>query len=80
MITLSCLRGAAGFRAAAPPASPAQAQGASAVAVAARARLMRDASKASEVDVVAGEFQARAEAPPGVRMLGGRLFQEKDGV
>ena len=26
------------------------------------------------------QMQARAEAAPGVRMLGGRLFQEKDGV
>ena len=42
--------------------------------------MMRDASKASEVDAVAGVLQARAEAESGVRMVGGRLFQEKDGV
>ena len=74
------LREAVGFRAAAPPADPARAQGASAVAAATRARMMRDASKASEVDAVAGVLQARAEAESGVRMVGGRLFQEKDGV
>ena len=74
------LRSAAGFRASAPPAGPARAQGAGAVAAAARARVMRDVSKASEVDAVAGALQARAEAAPGVRMVGGRLFQEKDGV
>ena len=74
------LREAAGFRAAAPPAGPARAQGAGAVAAALRARMMRDVSKASEVDAVAGVLQARAEAEPGVRGVGGRLFQEKDGV
>ena len=74
------LREARGFRASAPPAGPARAQGAGAVAAATRARMMRDVSKASEVDAVAGALQARAEAAPGVRMLGGRLFQEKDGV
>ena len=68
------------FRADAPPAAPAQARGAGAVAAAARARLMRDASKASEVNAVADVLQERAEATPGVRMVGGRLFQEKDGV
>ena len=74
------LREALGFGASAPPTGPARAQGAGAVRAAARARVMRDVSKASEVDAVAGALQARAEAAPGVRMVGGRLFQEKDGV
>jgi Ca-activated chloride channel family protein len=74
------LREARGFGASAPLTGPARSQGAGAVRAAARARVMRDVSRASEVDAVAGALQARGEAAPGVRMVGGRLFQEKDGV
>ncbi len=61
-------------------APPASAQGAGAVGAANRAHLMREASKASELNAVTDAMEAKAEAAPGVRMVGGRLFQEKGGV
>jgi Ca-activated chloride channel family protein len=68
------------FRGTPPPAAPAEAQGAGAVASAARARLMRDASTSGDLAKVEGALEERAEEAAGVRMASGRLFQERDGV
>ena len=45
-----------------------------------RARRLRQASRAGDVDVVARELEARATGIEGARMAAGRLFQERDGV
>jgi Ca-activated chloride channel family protein len=68
------------FRGAPPPSAPAEAQGAGAVASAARARQMRDASTSGDLAKLESAVEERAEADASVRMVAGRLFQERDGV
>ena len=69
----------ANFGAAAPPATAAEAQGAGAVAAASRARLLRDASRAAEVDKAEEALQTGATVPD-VRRAAGRLFRQRAGV
>ena len=60
------------------PAAPAEAKGAGAVDAAARARTMREATKASDLNAVADALQSKAESD--VRLAAGRLFRQRDGV
>jgi Ca-activated chloride channel family protein len=64
----------------APPSSPQAATGAGAVASAARAGQLRDAVRAAEVNAVAEELEARLAGQPDRRLVGGRLFQLREGV
>ena len=64
----------------APPPTAVQASGAGAVASAARAGVLRDATRSAEVDAVAEELEARLGGDADRRLSAGRLFQRRDGV
>lgn len=69
------------LRGAAPPAAPAEAQGANAVGAAARARQLRGAARLGDVDRLADARDVRpGAAADGPRLVAGRLFTRREGV
>lgn len=85
MVAQSDVRGTVGrqanaFGAAPPPVSPEAAHGAGAVASAARAREMRDASSSGDLQKTEEALATAMDPSAGVRMAAGRLFLDRNGV